>query len=251
MSLQVNGLSKAYQANGGRLKVLDGLNLSVRQGEFVSLIGPSGCGKSTLFNLISGLERPSAGNVILKGREVTGTTGNVSYMMQKDGLLPWRTVVENAVLGSEVAGQPRKPSIARVKELLPVFGLSEFADAYPDTLSGGMRQRVALLRTVMTGKDVWLLDEPFGALDALTRDHMQEWLLDICRRFQPTVLFITHSIDEAVYLSDRTVVLDGRPARIVEDLPIDLPRPRTREMQTLATFVGHKRRLMQNLFHQE
>lgn len=248
MKLEVQEIQQTYVSNGESLPTLEQLNLSASTGEFVSLIGPSGCGKSTLFNIISGLDQPDAGEVLIDDHEITGRTGHVSYMMQKDLLFPWRTVLDNAIIGAEVQGISRKKAHRRAQELLPAFGLEHFADEYPAKLSGGMRQRVALLRTVMMKQDIWLLDEPFGALDAMTRDRMQEWLLEICETFRPLVLFITHSIDEAVYLSDRVYVLSDRPARIKDEVIIDLPRPRRREMVTQERFLYFKERLLQELY---
>lgn len=248
MNLEVKHIEKTYASGGRLLPTLEKIDLSVQDGEFVSLIGPSGCGKSTLFNIISGLERPDYGEVRIDGENVIGQTGHVSYMMQKDLLLPWRTVLDNAILGAEVRGQSRRKARARARELLPVFGLESFAGEYPARLSGGMRQRVALLRTVMSGQNIWLLDEPFGALDAMTRDRMQEWLLGICEKFRSAVLFITHSIDEAVYLSDRVYVLSDRPARVKKIVNIDLPRPRRRGMVTDERFLHYKEHLLRELY---
>lgn len=247
MKIEVQNLHKTYESPNGALPTLQGINLGADQGEFVSMIGPSGCGKSTIFNIMSGLEQPDHGTVEQDGRLITGQTGHVSYMMQRDCLFPWRTVRDNAIVGAEVQGQSRQAARERVQELLPVFGLDGFQDMYPAKLSGGMRQRVALLRTVMTDADVWLLDEPFGALDALTRDHMQDWLLDIWGKFTRSILFITHSIDEAIYLSDRVYVLSPRPARIKAEIDIDLPRPRGRELVTRAEFIRYKERLLAEL----
>lgn len=251
MKIAINDVSKSYPTPTGKLQALDAINLSVAAGEFVSLIGPSGCGKSTLFNIVSGLERPDRGFVKKDDKNITGQTGHVGYMLQKDCLFPWRTVLDNAVVGVEVQGQSRRVAKERARELLPVFGLDDFADEYPMRLSGGMRQRVALLRTVMMDRDVWLLDEPFGALDSLTRDRMQEWLLEIWSRFHRSILFITHSIDEAVYLSDRVYVLSPRPARIIGEWHIDLPRPRRRDLVTNTRFLRYKKQLLQKLHEKD
>lgn len=250
MKVLLHNIHKTYHIPAGELHVLQGIDLEIREGEFVSLIGPSGCGKSTLFNILSGLELPDRGSVTLDGKEVTGRTGHVSYMMQKDCLLPWRTVLDNAILGAEVRGLPRREARTKARDLLPIFGLTDFADEYPSRLSGGMRQRAALLRTAMTGRDLWLLDEPFGSLDALTREQMQDWLLNIRNRFGHTIGLITHSIDEAIYLSDRIVVLSSRPARVKEIVTVDLPRPRSRRMVTQEPFLRCKERLW-HLLHEE
>lgn len=250
MKVLLRDIHKTYRIPAGDLPVLQGIDLEIRTGEFVSLIGPSGCGKSTVFNILSGLERPDGGSVMLDGKEVTGRTGHVSYMMQRDCLLPWRTVLDNAILGEEIRGIPRRKAREKARELLPVFGLSDFADEYPARLSGGMRQRAALLRTAMDGRDLWLLDEPFGSLDALTREQMQDWLLGIRDRFGHTIGLITHSIDEAIYLSDRIYVLTPRPARVREIVTVALPRPRSRRMVTQEVFLRCKERLWQ-LLHEE
>lgn len=248
MKLEVSHLQKSFGSGERLLPTLKDLSLTVGQGEFVSLIGPSGCGKSTAFNVISGLEKPDGGEVLLDGRDIVGEKGHVSYMMQKDLLLPWRSVVDNAILAAEVKGEPKKAARERARELLPVFGLEDFAGAYPSKLSGGMRQRVALLRTVMAERNIWLLDEPFGALDALTRDRMQQWLLGIFQKFRPAVLFITHSIEEAVYLSDRVYVLSERPATVKKVVHVDLPRPRNREVVTEERFLQFKKQLLHELY---
>jgi ABC-type nitrate/sulfonate/bicarbonate transport system ATPase subunit len=250
MKVRLREIHKTYRIPAGNLPVLQGIDLEIRSGEFVSLIGPSGCGKSTIFNILSGLEVPDRGSVALDGKEVTGRTGHVSYMMQKDCLLPWRTVLDNAILGAEVRGLSRRKAREKARELLPVFGLTDFADEYPSRLSGGMRQRAALLRTAVTGRDLWLLDEPFGSLDALTREQMQDWLLGIRDRFGHTIGMITHSIDEAIYLSDRIYVFTPRPARVKEILTVDLPRPRSRRMVTQEPFLRCKERLWR-LLHEE
>ncbi|PTX64331.1 ABC-type nitrate/sulfonate/bicarbonate transport system ATPase subunit [Melghirimyces profundicolus] len=247
MKLEMEALEQSYASPTGERRVIDRVDLKVEEGEFVSLIGPSGCGKSTLFNLVSGLERPLGGRIRKDGSDITGATGHVSYMPQKDCLFPWRTVVENASLAAEVAGKDKKKARERAERLLPVFGLEDFAGEYPARLSGGMRQRAALLRTVMADRDLWLLDEPMGALDALTRERIQDWLLQILSRFPRTVLFITHSVDEAVYLSDRVVVLTPRPARVKGELSITLPRPRTREQMTSEAFLQAKQWLWEKL----
>ncbi|QKG83681.1 ABC transporter ATP-binding protein [Kroppenstedtia pulmonis] len=249
MKVQLKDIRQSYPTSDGRRSVLQDIQLSVREGEFVSLIGPSGCGKSTLFNILSGLETPDHGSVIKDDRVITGETGHVGYMMQQDCLFPWRTVLGNAVVAAEAAGKGRKEALERAKELLPIFGLEDFADEYPTRLSGGMRQRVALLRTVVSERDVWLLDEPMGALDAITREQMQDWLLAIWSRFRQTILFITHSIDEALYLSDRVILLTSRPASIQGEMTVDLPRPRSRSLVTQPQFLRLKEEIWSQLHH--
>jgi ABC-type nitrate/sulfonate/bicarbonate transport system ATPase subunit len=228
--IRVDRVTKSFPADEGRLLVLDGLDITIADGEFVAIIGPSGCGKSTLFNVLAGLERPDSGSVTVHGSEATGRTEHFAYMPQKDLLLPWRRVLDNASLGLEVQGMSRRAARARAAELFPTFGLAGFERAWPSQLSGGMRQRVALLRTVVQKRDVLLLDEPFGALDSLTRTQMQMWLTDVWERYHWTVVLITHDIREAVFLSDRVYALTHRPSRVQSQHVIDLPRPRTPEM---------------------
>ncbi|MBO1753354.1 ABC transporter ATP-binding protein [Actinotalea sp. BY-33] len=225
---------------GGTVDALVDANLSVRPGEFISLIGPSGCGKSTLFNLIAGLDAPSSGRIVIDGVDRAGQQGLVGYMLQKDLLLPWRTVVENVVLGLEISGVRKKAAQAIARPLLTTYGLAGFENRYPHQLSGGMKQRVALLRTILFNRDIILLDEPFGALDAQTREQMQEWLLDLWDDFHKTVLFVTHDIDEAIYLSDRVFVMSARPGRIIAEFEVPLSRPRKPSVVTSPEFVALK-----------
>ncbi len=194
---------KSFRVRGRVTVALAKIDMVVRDREFVTLIGPSGCGKSTLFNIICGLIEPEEGLVWLNSSVDGRRIGTVGYMPQKDLLLPWRTVLDNVILGPELAGVDRREARREARELLTLFGLAGFEDSYPATLSGGMKQRAALLRTVSCHRDIMLLDEPFGALDALTRSTLQDWLLGIWQRFRQTVLFITHDVEEAVYLSDR------------------------------------------------
>jgi ABC-type nitrate/sulfonate/bicarbonate transport system ATPase subunit len=220
--VRLDGVRKSFGDN----LVLAGIDLSVAHGEVLVIIGPSGSGKSTICNLITGLIRPDRGHVLVDGKVIDGVPGQVGYMPQRDLLLPWRTVLDNVVLGPEIAGQPRAQAVERARELLPVFGLERFAGAYPPALSGGMRQRAALLRTFLLERQVLVLDEPFGALDALTRRELQDWLLNVWTRFRPTILFVTHDVREAVLLADRVIVLTSRPGRVETEQVISLSRPR-------------------------
>jgi ABC-type nitrate/sulfonate/bicarbonate transport system ATPase subunit len=238
----VKNLKKYYDRDG--LKVIEDVSLTVRAGEFVSIIGPSGCGKSTLFNLLTGLELPSSGKILINGCVPDLNKGQAAYMPQNDLLLPWRTVLDNVVIGLEVAGVSRNERYQAAFKHLELFGLQGFEKKYPSELSGGMKQRAAFLRTVLTGKDILLLDEPFAALDALTRLKMQEWLQDVWSRFKQTVLFITHDIDEAIFLSDRIFVLSARPARILMATDISLTRPRTRAHVLSESFLQIKQSIM-------
>ena len=240
-------MAKTFGEGERSLPTLASVSVHADPGEFVTVVGTSGCGKSTLFNLIAGLEMPDAGEVRLHGRRAHGATGRVGYMPQRDLLLPWRRVMDNVTLGVEIAGGNMAATRQRATGLFPDFGLEGFADSYPHELSGGMRQRAALLRTILTGHDVLLLDEPFGALDALTRLEMQQWLLDIWERFGKTIFFISHDVDEAIILSDRIYVMSPRPATIIAKVTIDLERPRPPAVTTSERFEGYKRELLQCL----
>lgn len=245
--MQVTGVSKAYALNGRVVPVLESVSLGVATGEFVAILGPSGCGKSTLLNLIAGLEEPSSGTVSINGVIHRRRTGLCAYMHQKDLLLPWRSVLDNAILPLEVQGVPRREARQRALALMEAFGLKGFENAYPFTLSGGMRQRAAFLRTVLSGKSIVLLDEPFGALDALTRAGLQEWLASLWESLRLTVLLVTHDVEEALFLADRVVVLGPRPARVRGVVAIELPRPRLREVVTSPPFVLLKEQVLRLL----
>jgi ABC-type nitrate/sulfonate/bicarbonate transport system ATPase subunit len=243
--LEVSNLHLSYlRDDAPPVPALDDVDFTLRPDEFVSIIGPSGCGKSTLFNVIAGLLAPDSGSVSLDGRSIVGKPGNVAYMMQRDLLLPWRTILENVVLGPEILGKPLRAARVEALTLLHRFGLEGFEDAYPSELSGGMRQRAALLRTILCERSVILLDEPFGALDALTRSAMSEWLLGIQREFRRTMILITHDPDDAVYLSDRVYVATPRPMRIAGIVEIALPRDRQRDIKLTPEFSDHKKRVL-------
>ncbi|WP_206811938.1 ABC transporter ATP-binding protein [Paradesulfitobacterium ferrireducens] len=243
--LALQGVSKSYPEY--RLPVLDPIDLEIESGQFVSLIGPSGCGKSTLCNLIAGLEQPDGGTIMLNGRPIQGSAGNVGYMPQKDLLLPWRTLLDNLILGSEVRRQDKKNARSEALVWLKRLGLDGFSSHYPQQLSGGMRQRAALIRTILFGQDTLLLDEPFGALDALTRRQMQEWLLALWQETRHTVLFITHDIEEAMLLSDRIIVLSQRPGKIVKDVSVPFPRPRHPDILLRKEAIKLKKELLELL----
>jgi len=236
-----------FPTRTGPLPVLKDVDLFAREGEFVTIIGPSGCGKSTLLNVIAGLEHPSSGSIRFDGFPAARRIGTVAYMPQKDLLMPWRSVLDNTILGLEVQGVPRSTARKRAMALFELFGLQGFEGAYPATLSGGMRQRAAFLRTVLTDRQIMLLDEPFGALDALTRSSMQEWLLRVWDGLHKTILFITHDVDEAVLLSDRVYVLTARPGRVKLVLDIGLPRPREYQTVTSDRFNRLKAELLDSI----
>jgi ABC-type nitrate/sulfonate/bicarbonate transport system ATPase subunit len=237
--LSVRRVSKTFRQEGREVRALEDVSFEAQPGEFITIIGPSGSGKSTLFNLITGLAQPDAGEIVIGCGEARRRAGRVGYMPQRDLLLPWRTVLDNVILGPELDGRSKREARRRARALLPLFGLDGFEHAFPETLSGGMRQRAALLRTFLTDRDVLLLDEPFGALDALSRRELQRWLLEVWDRFRKTILFITHDVEEAVFLADRVLVFSARPGRIVTELPVTLPRPR----QAISLLSDDLRRL--------
>ena len=224
--LEVKNLTQTFDQKNTSLRVLDGLNFSVDDGQFVALLGPSGCGKSTLFNIVSGLLVPDTGEIYLNDERIYGNTGDFAYMQQKDLLLPWRTVLRNVLIGPEIHDEPLNTAKVEARQRLAQLGLSGFENSYPMQLSGGMRQRVALVRTLLFRKEILLLDEPFGALDAMTRTVMQSILLDIWSESRQTVLLITHDVEEALLLADKIYVLTARPATLKAEVPVPLPRPR-------------------------
>lgn len=242
--IELRQVSKTF----GTVKALQDLEVSIRPGELVTVVGPSGCGKSTLFNILAGLEEPDPGNILrLKGvsSAASDLLGKVSFMPQRDLLLPWRNVIDNAILALEIEGMPRAEARKLAMDMLPEFGLAGFEAQYPNQLSGGMRQRVALMRTFLFKRDLMLLDEPFGALDALTRTMMQRWLLDVWQKHKRTVLFITHDVDEAIFLGDRVLVMTARPGRVKLEQVVELPRPRKADIVTSPEFISLKKTLLE------
>jgi NitT/TauT family transport system ATP-binding protein len=236
--IQIDGVAKTYQtARGGQVQALDEVNLRIAAGEFVSIVGPSGCGKSTLMMLVSGLIPASSGSIRVGGTPVNGPVSQSGIVFQRDVLLDWRSVLANVLLPVEIKGLDRRHHLAKAQALLHSVGLSEFQEKYPSELSGGMRQRVAICRALVQSPGLLLMDEPFGALDALTREQMNLDLQRIWMKEGNTVIFITHSIEEAVLLSDRVVVMSSRPGRVADILDIDLPRPRGAQTRTDMKFV--------------
>ena len=242
--IAVSGVSKKYGAKG--VLALDRVSLDVHAGEFLSILGPSGCGKSTLLRCVAGLERATGGQIRVHGETVKRPPANMGVVFQRDVLLDWRSILDNMFLQIDFRGEKRSRYMDRAHELLDLFGLRGFENAYPAQLSGGMRQRAAICRALLADPDLVLMDEPFGALDALTRDQMNLELQRIWSSARRTILFVTHSIGEAVFLSDRVVVMSPRPGRIAMTLTIDLPRPRRmaiREMPEFAHYCGQIRTL--------
>lgn len=239
-------VTSRYVEGRQRLTALEDLSLAVQPGEFVSIVGPSGSGKSTLLDIVAGLLTPDAGRVMMRGRETSAAErlGQAAYMRQRDLLVPWRTTLGNAALGLEATGVARRAAEAAAADHLPRYGLGEFATAYPSQLSGGMRQRCAVLRTLLPRRDLLLLDEPFGALDSLTRSELQLWLAEVLSEQTTTVLLVTHDVEEAVLLGDRVVVLSPRPGRVRLDVAVALPRPRQREMLFAPAFLETRREIL-------
>jgi ABC-type nitrate/sulfonate/bicarbonate transport system ATPase subunit len=245
--IELQHVSKTFVGNGRVVPALSDVSLQVMPGEFVTIIGGSGSGKSTMFNICVGLLEPDEGTIIIDGEEPVSRLGLLGYMPQRDLLLPWRSVLENVLLPQDIRGVPRRQSRPEALGMLEYFGLSGFEYDYPSALSGGMRQRAALLRTWLTGCETLLLDEPFGALDALTRRELQDWLLSVWQEFGRTVMFITHDVEEAVYLADRVIVLSSRPGSVKRQLSVDLPRPRRQRMVTDPNFGLYVRDLLGDL----
>ena len=242
-TLEARGLCKSF----GEKQVLQNVNIHLDEGEIVGLLGVSGVGKSTLFNLLSGLLVPDEGQVLLEGRQVNGLTGRIGYMQQKDLLLPHKKIVDNIALPLVLKGEKKKEARRRVEEELAAFGLEGTADKYPDQLSGGMRQRAALLRTYFFSGRVALLDEPFSALDAITKTQIHQWFLQVMNRIHMSAIFITHDVDEAILLSDRIYIMAGSPGNVAVELRVDAPRPRGTIFTASAEFMERKRRILSAL----
>ena len=241
--LKVLGVSKSFDGES----VIQDIHIELQEGELVSLLGISGGGKTTLFNVIAGLSLPDQGQVLLNGRDITGQPGNVSYMLQKDLLLPYRTIVDNVALPLRIKGAGKKEAREKASAYFGQFGLEGTEMKYPGQLSGGMRQRAALLRTYLFSADVALLDEPFSALDMLTKGAVHSWYLDVMERIRLSTLFITHDIDEAILLSDRIYLLTGRPGQITGELVIKEPRPRRKDFNLTEEFLAYKREILRRL----
>lgn len=235
--LEAVHLHKSFVRRSEELEVLRDISLTVDEGEFVSFVGASGCGKTTLLRVMHGLIPPTSGKVVVGGAEVQGPSTDRGFVLQQDSLLPWSTVLGNVMFGLEVQGKGGKEARAKALDLLRLVGLEGFENHYPLEISGGMRQRVNLARALAVDPDVLLMDEPFAALDAQTREIMQQELLRIWEKHRKTVIFVTHQIDEAIYLSDRVIVFSARPGRVKRDIAIDLPRPRSLSIKRSPEFL--------------
>ncbi|MBP1906835.1 ABC-type nitrate/sulfonate/bicarbonate transport system ATPase subunit [Paenibacillus turicensis] len=241
--LQINHVHKSFKQGKQKLHVLNDISLSVSVGEFVSIIGPSGCGKSTLFHLIGGLMPVDKGEIKLQGKTINGERGHISYIPQQSALFPWRNILDNLLLAQEIAGTTGPNSKQEALDWLDKAGMAGFEKAYPHMLSGGMQQRVSFLRGMLAPQEIMCLDEPFSSLDALTRADMQRWLLDIWESHQRSVLMITHSIDEALMLSDKIYLLSNRPASVLQVIDVPFGRPRQEELETNPLFLQLKQEI--------
>jgi NitT/TauT family transport system ATP-binding protein len=242
-AVEISGVQKTFLSARGAIQALTETSLTIRQGQFVSIVGPSGCGKSTLLSLIAGLDAPSAGKVLIEGQDVHGPHESLGVVFQRDLLLDWRTVMDNVLLQVEMRGLVPKEHASTARELLDMVGLQGFHGRYPRELSGGMRQRVAICRALVHNPLLLLMDEPFGALDAMSRDRLNVDLNRICSETKKTVIFITHSIAEAVFLGDRVVVMSSRPGRVVADINIEAPHPRDLSFRETSEFAGYVRQV--------
>jgi NitT/TauT family transport system ATP-binding protein len=248
--LQVEQLGRNFETESGPVVALDRICFRAHRREFVCFIGSSGCGKSTLVRIIAGLDYPTSGRVLLDGREVHGPGRDRGMVFQAYTLFPWRTVLDNVRFGLELGGQTRREAESEAREWIELVGLSRFAGAYPHQLSGGMKQRVAIARALANHPRILLMDEPFGALDAQTRGQMQAYLLQIWRQVDITVLFVTHDLDEAIYLADRIVVLGTNPGRVLDTVEVPVPRPREPSQVLSSEFIATKRHLA-GLIHRQ
>lgn len=248
--ISVQDVRKTFQLKNQEFVALEGVSLDIADNEFVTVVGPSGCGKSTLMNILGGLETVSAGRAIVDGKEVSGPGPERGVIFQQYALFPWLTVRKNVEFGLKVAGVARAERAERAAYFIEMVGLEQFADALPKMLSGGMKQRCAIARAYAVNPSILLMDEPFGALDALTRVKLQEQLLETWNREKRTVMFITHDVDEAVFLANRVVVMAARPGRIHEVIDVDLPYPRTEEVRLSPEFGALRNRVWHAVYHQ-
>ena len=248
MSIEIKNINRSFDGRGKNLSVLEDINLTIDDGEFVCLLGPSGCGKTTLLRLIAGLDNPTSGEVVANGEVVEKPSGDRAVIFQQYSLFPWLTVLQNVTFGLEMSGGSKEENIQAAERYLQSVGLLEFKDSYPHELSGGMKQRVAIIRSLLNHSPILLMDEPFSALDMQNRHKLQEQLIGVWKRFENTIVFVTHDVDEAVYLADKIVLLDKNPGKIAEVISVDLERPRKRESQE---FLEIQESIVENLDMEE
>ena len=248
MSIEIKNINKSFDGRGKNLSVLENINLNINDGELVCLLGPSGCGKTTLLRLIAGLDYPTSGEIVANGEVVEKPSGDRAVIFQQYSLFPWLTVLQNVTFGLEMSGGSKDENIKAAERYLESVGLLDFKDSYPHELSGGMKQRVAIIRSLLNHSPILLMDEPFSALDMQNRHKLQEQLIGVWKRFENTIVFVTHDVDEAVYLADKIVLLDKNPGKIAEVIPVDLERPRKRDSME---FLKIQESIVENLDMEE
>jgi len=248
MSIEIKNINKSFDGRGKNLSVLENINLNINDGELVCLLGPSGCGKTTLLRLIAGLDHPTSGEIVANGEVVEKPSGDRAVIFQQYSLFPWLTVLQNVTFGLEMSGGSKEENVKAAERYLESVGLLDFKDSYPHELSGGMKQRVAIIRSLLNHLPILLMDEPFSALDMQNRHKLQEQLIGVWKRFENTIVFVTHDVDEAVYLADKIVLLDKNPGKIAEVIPVDLERPRKRDSME---FLKIQESIVENLDMEE
>ena len=245
MAIEIKNINKSFEGKKKNLSVLDNINLTINDGELICLLGPSGCGKTTLLRLIAGLEHPTSGEIVANGEVVKGPSGDRAVIFQQYSLFPWLTVLQNVTFGLEMTKKGTKEeNVAAAERYLESVGLIDFKDSYPHELSGGMKQRVAIIRSLLNHSPILLMDEPFSAVDMQTRHKLQEQLIGVWKRFENTIVFVTHDVDEAVYLADKIVILDKNPGRIDRIVEVDIERPRKRDSKE---FIEIQESIVKNL----
>ncbi len=244
MTIEIKNINKSFDGRGKNLSVLEDINMTIDDGQLVCLLGPSGCGKTTLLRLIAGLDQPTSGEIIANGELVKKPSGDRAVIFQQYSLFPWLTVIQNVTFGLEISGGSKEENIQAAERYLKSVGLLEFKDSYPHELSGGMKQRVAIIRSLLNHSPILLMDEPFSALDMQNRHKLQEQLIGVWKRFENTIVFVTHDVDEAVYLADKIVIMDKNPGKIAKIVEVDIERPRKRES---AEFIDLQESIVENL----
>ena len=237
MTIEIKNINKSFDGRGKNLSVLEDINMTIDDGQLVCLLGPSGCGKTTLLRLIAGLDQPTSGEIIANGELVKKPSGDRAVIFQQYSLFPWLTVIQNVTFGLEISGGSKEENIQAAERYLKSVGLLEFKDSYPHELSGGMKQRVAIIRSLLNHSPILLMDEPFSALDMQNRHKLQEQLIGVWKRFENTIVFVTHDVDEAIYLADKIVILDKNPGRIANVIEVDIERPRNRESKEFLALL--------------